>query len=71
MANNLFKWDKNCENSGILGFGCHLGRHLEYLNVIFVLRNEFRRGAHEYLYHFKMAAIFQKGRHLKYHIGNI
>ena len=31
MANNLFKWDKNCENSGIWGFGCHLGRHLEYL----------------------------------------
>ena len=31
MANNLFKWDKNGENSGILGFGGHLGRHLEYL----------------------------------------
>ena len=26
------------------------------MNVIFVLRNEFRRGAHEYLYYFKMAA---------------
>ena len=29
------------------------------LNVIFVLRNEFKRGAHEYLYYFKMAAIFK------------
>ena len=31
MANNLFKWDKIGENSGILGFGGHLGCHLEYL----------------------------------------
>ena len=31
IANNLFKWDKIGENSGILGFSGHLGRHLEYL----------------------------------------
>ena len=33
MATNLFKLDKNGENSGIWGFGGHLGRHLEYLKL--------------------------------------